>query len=153
MFMADTSNIDYLCYRFIKSIKYSDKLICISEETKRTLLAFMRSSKLNESFMEDKINVITQSVKKQNASSLSNSLQNEGLQKNSYITIGAIEERKNQHELVNLFTEDPTFSSFELNIVGAADIDYLKFGYRNCTNAHALNLELTTKNYQPLILE
>lgn len=123
----DTSNIDYLCYRFIKSIRYSDKLICISEETKKSLLAFMRSSRLNESFIEDKINVITQSVKEQDANSLSSSLQNKGLQKNSYMTIGTIEERKNQHELVNLFTEDPTFSSFELNIVGAADINYLKF--------------------------
>ena len=61
----------------------------------------MRSSKLNESFMEDKINVITQSVKKQNANSLSSSLQNEGPQNNSYMFIGTIEERKNQHELVN----------------------------------------------------
>ena len=123
----DASNIDYLYYRFIKSIRYSDKLICISEETKRSLLAFMRSSKLSDSFMEDKINVITQSVKKQDANYLMSSLQNRGKQKNSYIAIGTIEERKNQHELMNLFTEDPTFSSFELNIIGAADIKYLKY--------------------------
>ena len=123
----DTSNIDYLFYRFIKSIRYSDKLICISEETKRSLLAFIESSKLDKSFFENKLNVITQSVKKQDATSISNSIKNEGLQKNSYITVGTIEERKNQHEIVNLFIEDPTFSEFQLNIIGGADIDYLKF--------------------------
>ena len=77
--------------------------------------------------MEDKIKVITQSVKKQDKNHLISSLQNRGRQKNSYIAIGTIEERKNQHELMNLFTEDPTFSAFELNIIGAADVKYLKF--------------------------
>ena len=128
---------------FIGNSVSSDYIVCISETTR---LALRNLLHYNSFLEEEKVRVVRQSVKRAPEELVSSSMRTE-TNNRSFVTIGTLEPRKNQAFVYELFVDEESLADCTLNLVGSADISYLRTRlpgiYRACSvlfnnNAEAL---------------